>query len=232
MSEDAKKISPLIYTEMVKRIQSWAVFLLIFGVILLVSTQGEINNWAIALIFSGILSLLFKTRGIFVLNAVIVFWAAFSNITSGNLYWMLFSLIQVYVGISIFRDFHRFKDINHSELLDSDLENIKNIRQTKAEKFIPLLGFLLGSLALVSLIIFYVIMISVTITYEGVFPTDGLYSIALLLVGISQTSSLVAFSMSLSALLCKYPKIMLPILGMICSTLVILYYIISSLFFG
>ena len=108
LAENAKKISPLIYTEMVKRIQSWAVFLLIFGVILLFSNQGEINGWAIALIFSGILSLLFKTRDIFVLNAVIVFWAAFSNITSGNLYWMLFSLIQVYVGISNFQGFLPF----------------------------------------------------------------------------------------------------------------------------
>ena len=229
IAENEDKISPLKYIEMIKKIQSWGVFMLVFGFIYIFSAADNFSVWGISLVLAGVLSLLFKTRDIFVLNAIIIFWAAFSNITSGNIFWMIFSLTQVYFGIRIFKDFNQSKNINNAELQEPELEKIKITRHKKAEKFIPLLAFLLGLLAMILFVTFFVIMFSTIIKFEGAIPLGSFEMLTNLVFNIAYIFSLLAFSLGLSALLCKYSKTVFSILGLVCSSLILFSIIILTL---
>ena len=226
LPKDSSNSSTLTYTEMIKRIQSWGKFMLIFGVVYLFSGGEGINSWGIALLLSGALTFLFKTRDIFVLNAVIIFWAALSNITSGNIFWILFSLTQVYVGIKIFKDFNLYKETSEKELSDPELENIKNIRHARAEKYVPLFGFFSGLIAFIAFVSYIACVFYGVLFLEGNNVSNSIITGAFIFFQTAQTLSMLAFSMSLSALLCKYPKILLSILGLISSSLILLFCII------
>jgi hypothetical protein len=109
--------------EMYKSIRSWAIFSLILGGLSVISIGKLDPGWGIVLIIIAILSWKVKIPGMFIVYAVIMAWAAFSNLVSGfsgsERWWLVLALGQAYWSIAIIKQFRKYRRLPLQELYQS-----------------------------------------------------------------------------------------------------------------
>ena len=109
--------------EMHKNFRSWAVVSLIMGGASLVARETFDPVWGIVLIVIAVLSWKTRIPGMFAVYAVIMAWAAFSNLVSGlsgsEWWWLGLASAQIYWTIAIVRQWRKYRHLPLQELHQS-----------------------------------------------------------------------------------------------------------------
>ena len=205
------------YAKMLREIRNWGIVLLILGAIQLFSSGFE-NTWAILLIIVGLSSFYFRSPAIFVTYGTTMVWAAISNALSGSSGWLFFSLFQVYLAYTIFRQFFQFRTIfNSSPNLESENALETQIYPDKAARPFPWASFFLGLISFIGIITAFL----GAILYVGLSGNEQIPAFLGLIEGLSIIFAVWGFSMGLAAILSKYQYKVFSIIGMVASGLVL-----------
>lgn len=106
--------------EMYKNFRSWAVVSLIMGGASLVARETFDPVWGIVLIVIAVLSWKTRIPGMFAVYAVVMAWAAFSNLVSGlsggERWWLGLALMQVFWTVAIVKQYRKYRYIRLTEL--------------------------------------------------------------------------------------------------------------------
>ncbi len=132
-------VQPVCYSQedLDKHVRSWAIWSLLLGVVHLVANQFLNPYWGILLIVVGLISFYFRASSMFVVYAVTLLWAAFSNATSGGTGWVAFSLIQLIMVFSVLRDFFRFRNVEKEIIAKNALDEKQSEGYKRALEFFP-----------------------------------------------------------------------------------------------
>lgn len=89
-------------------IRSWAVWLIITGVISMISGGFLSSPWGVMLILVGLGSYVFNTPAMYIIYGSTLLWATLNNATAGQTSWIVFALLQLFLSVRIFMQFARF----------------------------------------------------------------------------------------------------------------------------
>ena len=215
--------SSVIHQAMLKDIRSWGLGLIGFG-ILNVFLSGLLNSsWGILLIVVGSASFIFKDAAMYVIYGITLLWAAVSNASSDQAGWVVFSAIQLFLAVGVFRSFIRYRRAESDLAETIETTGIDtSAPQSRADRFFPALGCLFGTLSLSTLVMFFfAVMIFVAAQEETAGPSS---SFALFL-GLAIDLAVLGFAINLAALLSRFRQKPLNIFGLIASMIPIGVYL-------
>jgi tetratricopeptide (TPR) repeat protein len=91
--------------------RSWAVGLLILGVVQIAASNFLDPGWGILLIVVAALSFYFRSLAMLPVYGVTLVWALISNLMGGKLIWSAFGLMQIYWSFRIFQKYWRLRRV-------------------------------------------------------------------------------------------------------------------------
>jgi hypothetical protein len=204
------------HSTILKETRSWAISLLILGVISLLATGFLSAPWGILLIVVGLASFYFRSSAMMVVYAVTLVWAGISNLTSGQAFWIGFAIIQAIMAFLVFRKFISFRKAEESPA-DGEF-NPSELTPERSATIFPWAAGALGVFSLLGLIgIFAGIIIQVYILQNR--ATPDLWGF---IEGLVVNLGVLGFALGLASILCKYKKKAFAIVGMVTGILTLI----------
>ena len=224
--DDKPKYTPSLlplHEKMSNAVRSWGNFLIIIGILEMITSGSFVNTWGILLILVGLASYYFRSVAMFGIYGTILSWAMVTNLLFGSGIAFLFSVLQAFFAFQTFRQFFRYRTALSplGSLQDDPLHN-EDFVQDKAAKFFPWLGFMLG---LVSFVGFFTIFLSVII-YFGFTGSNETPIVFILVEGVLINVAVIGFAAGFSSIFLNYKHKLISIVGMITSALVLLIEIV------
>lgn len=196
---------------MLKEIRSWGIWLLGFGV-LHVLTSGFLSApWGIMLIVVGLGSFVFRSASMFIVYGVTLAWAAISNLSSFEVTWVVFSLLQVYMAYRTFRQYGRFNKVEsaYSKLVNI-VEEDGSIPADRTARWFPWLSLLLGCSSFFGLVLLFSIVIVLAIASEDDGTVPGYFDF---LFGLLMNAGVLGFSVGLASVLARHRPLPVAVIG-------------------
>jgi hypothetical protein len=207
------------YNAMLREIRSWALWLIVMGVIQVVAS-GVLNaSWGILLIIVGLASFYFRDAAMFVVYSVTIAWAGVSNLLSGSGMWQIFALVQAFFVYTILQQFRRFRRAQAEETQKLLAEHPEQIPlPDRSARIFPWAGLVLGSLSLTGLVlVFFGAFILTAMTRGAKLPTwIGRVE------GLSIDGAVLGLAVSLAALLSGSQRKIVSIVGCVLSGMTLL----------
>ncbi len=173
-------------------------------------------TWGIALIIIGLASFYFREAAMFVIYGVTMSWVAISNLLSGGLStWLILGLLQIFWAYRLFRQFFAFKKAQ-AALAVSDSNSPITPDSSRAARFFPWSGFILGGLSIIgfgSVFIIIFVMALAGITQS---------SLPGLLESASVIMAILGIAVSLSSLLSDFQYKVFAAFGLATGAVVVL----------
>lgn len=215
--ETPKKPDNIIYHATIrKEVTSWGRGLAMLGVFHFIGSGFLDAGWGITLLLVAAASFYYRSASMLILYAVTVFFAGFTNIFSGNWLWIIFSLIQFYLAVTLFIKFFKYKRSEADTTLDQP-EAVGLTPERSARAF-PWWAFGFGLTSNIMVIGLLIIIVAFSITNPDKSVPDWIFFIEGLLVNLA----VLGWATGLAGLLSKYEKKGLSITGIVCSSLVLL----------
>lgn len=203
------------HAAMLKEIRSWGIWLLVLGAIH-IFTAGFLNaGWGILLIVVGLASFFFRSASMFVVYGITLAWAALSNMLSGQTSWLVFSAVQVFMTVSVFLQFRRFRKVESAALQISDRQDLHKPAERAARAF-PWIGSLFGCSSILGFVLYFLTIFIINAVTGNAGNTPGYLDIIFSLVIYL---GVLGFAVCLAALLSKYRLKGLAIAGLVGSLL-------------
>jgi hypothetical protein len=134
--------------------QSWGTWLLIMGVVQMLTAQG-FSPWGVVLLIVGAASFYFREAPMLVVYAVTVGWAGLNNLLFGEaVFWKAFAVLQAWIVFLLLRQLWQFR---RAEKLAAESASAlpalasapaPTLAPTRTERWFPLIALLLGGVAL------------------------------------------------------------------------------------
>jgi len=204
--------------KMLSEIKSWAVILLIIGIIQVFSAEFLSSTWGFLLICVGLSSFYFRSPAMFVVYGSTLSWAAISNALSGSGNWAIFSILQVFFAFQTFRQYFSYRAFNAPSQLSIENSFDNRFNFDKAAKPFPWISLSLGSISFVGLI---TVLLAVFI-YVGMTNSMEIPPFLSFGEGIMIDFAVIGFATGLASLLTRYKYKVASIIGMISGVLVLL----------
>lgn len=211
---------------MLKKIRSWAYWLLGIGAISLIASGFLDPSWGILLIVVGLASFLFKDAAMFVIYGITLIWAAIMNTIGGidgqEWGWAAFSIIQVYIAVRTFMMHARFRkaQADWDEMISSS--DGRSPVLSGAARVFPTAGCALSALALLGV----VAMVIATVVMIDVLATEKVSSYYAVGLGLVIDLGVLGLAVNLASLLSHFRHKALSILGAIGSSIVLVLFLI------
>lgn len=107
-------------SQMYKNCRSWAIVTLVLGGVSLIGRETFDPGWGIILIITSILSWKTRIPGMFALYAVIMGWAAITNLvvglSGGEWWWFVLALAQTFWTVSLIKQLRKYRSLRITEL--------------------------------------------------------------------------------------------------------------------
>jgi hypothetical protein len=206
-----------------KEIRSWAVTLIVLGIIHLVTSGFLSSSWGVLIILVGIASFYFRSASMMVVFAVTLAGAAFTNLLSGNTKWIIFAILQAGLVVSVFLKYVRFKKAE-ADTTNGEPEDV-GLTPKRSAKAFPWLAFGLG---LFSMVGFVSIMIYATISIT-MGALSNFTKFLDFIFDSMRNFGMLGIGFGLAGLLNKYQKTACSILGIVFGALTILVMVLLSL---
>ena len=204
---------------MLKEIRSWGYWCLFLGV-LHIALYGRLSpQWGILLILVGLASFYFRNASIFIIYAVTMLWAAFSNFLGFTIIWVIFAIVQVYFSIRIFMSYQRYSKVE-TEYLGSKIDQISiDPSIQRASTLFPWVGSFLGCISTLGLVAVILIALLLGIKTGNTSSTPGYLNFSFsFLVNIG----VLGFAVGLASLLAKYRLKALALTGVVAGAVTLL----------
>ena len=202
------------YAAMLQEIRSWGLWSLGLGALHLVTSGFLSAPWGILLIIVGLGSFYFRSASMFVVYAVTLGWAAFSNLISFEIGWVGFALYQFFLAFRVFQQYQLFRDIEGEYHAQSD-----QVLPNPAYRFFPWLGSLFGCSSILAFVMIVLIVLVLAITSEGQASIPDYF---VFFEGLAVNFGILGASIGLASLLSKYHRKPLAIVGLISGVLTVL----------
>ena len=208
------------YAAMLQEIRSWGLWSLGLGALHLVTSGFLSAPWGILLIIVGLGSFYFRSASMFVVYAVTLGWAAFSNLISFEIGWVGFALYQFFLAFRVFQQYRLFRDIEGEYSVhvvnkaDSD-----QVLPNPAYRFFPWLGSLFGCSSIIVFVMIVLIVFVLAIASEGQADIPDYF---VFLEGLAVNFGILGASIGLASLLSRYHRKPLAIIGLISGVLTVL----------
>ncbi len=207
-----------VHQKMIKDIRNWGLFMLLIGVVQMISFGFLSNTWGLLLIGVGLASFYFRSVAMFAIYGTTLGWAAISNFLSGSGAWSLFSVLQVVFAFQTFRQFFQLrKTLRWANSHEDELQG-EDFSVDKAARPFPWLSFLFGG---VSIFGFVIVFLGVII-FTGVSGGTELPSFIGFAEGLVIDLAVLGLAIGLASILLNYKNKALSIIGMIGGALVLL----------
>lgn len=200
---------------LLRYVRSWALGLIVVGAIHLVANGFLSGSWGILLIIVGLASFYFRDAAMLVVYAVTLSWAGVANLTSGQVAWVGFALIQFLLAFQVVR---RYRGFRKTEAAYQTAAAPSGGVPVRAARVFPWAGCVLGSLAPIGFVAALGVAIYITARYD-VQPLPnwvGLMENGALSLGI------LGFALGLASLLSGYRPKWAAILGIVAAALVLI----------
>jgi hypothetical protein len=207
--------------KMHSEIKKWGFFLILIGVIQIITSGYLSNTWGILLVVVGLSSFYFNSPALFVVYGSTLGWASISNAFSGAGGWVAFSVLQVFFAFQTFRQYFLFRSI--SRKLSEDENNLPFT--DKAAKPFPWVSFGAGLFSFVGIVILFLSVILLVGT-----GNEDLFGIVDFAEGLVIDMALIGFATGLASILTSYEQKLFSGIGMVAGALVLLLEIGLSLF--
>lgn len=221
MALPGPQTSQLSQSAILKEIRSWALALLVLGILHIIGTGFLSAPWGIFLILVGLASFYFRSSAMMVVYAITLAWAGITNITSGQLTWIAISLLQWFFAYQIFHKFFEFRKAEaNSGLAESEAKGLTPERSASA---FPWAAGIIGILSLIG----FVGILAGAVVYgivSGGKPVPGYLEF---LENLAVNFGVLGFGVGLASILSKHPRRGLSICGMVTGLLTVL----AELFF-
>lgn len=208
-----------------KQVRSWAIWSLILGAAHLIANNFLNPFWGILLIVVGLFSFFFRTSAMFVLYGTTLLWAAISNVLSRETGWIGFSVIQLIMVVSIFRDYYRFRKTEREGIVNNGLDEKQTDNYRRTSSLYPILGFILGLFSLGGIVLFFLIIFVKELSSPQTAYTETANIILAIHFGVSEIAAVMALGICVGALLSGFRRKALSIIGIIASLLVIIVHV-------
>jgi hypothetical protein len=206
-----------------KEIRSWAISLLILGILSIFASGFLSAPWGILLIFVGLASFYFRSSAMLVVYAVTLAWAGISNAISGQALWIAFAIFQWFLVVRVFQKFLSFRRVEVNSAAEES--GPSGLTPKRTTSIFPWAAGALGAFSLMGLIgIFIAIIIQVIFIRNQAVP-GFLNFIESLVVNCG----VLGFAVGLASVLCKYPRRAVAIVGMVTGVLTLLVEIILKI---
>jgi hypothetical protein len=200
---------------MLKEVRSWGLWLLGIGVLSLI-LSGLSEPWGVVLLIVGLASFVFRETPMFVVYGTTVAWAAISNILSGQVGWIAFSVFQLVIAFVVFRKYTRFRRAEKA------LDSLPGPQ--RASRAFPQIGCALGGLAVLGLVIIFAG--SVLLSLAGTTGAEGVFMwLESLMIGLA----ILGLAVAVASLLSGYRHKVMAVLGIVASSLVLLLELVFAL---
>lgn len=208
------------HANMLKNIRSWGVWSLLLGA-LHIFTSGFLSApWGILLIMVGLASFYFQSASMFIIYAITLGWAAFSNLIGFETGWVMFALYQFFLAFRVFQQYRLFRDVEGEYAhYAEDNSNPKQSQSNRASRFFPWLGSFFGCSSIIVFVLLILIVFIVAIVSEGKASVPEYFGF---LEGLAVNFGILGASIGLASLLSKYRRKALAIIGLTCGVLTVL----------
>lgn len=199
--EVPKAAEPTIFpSTIMKEVRSWAITLLVLGIISIFASGFLSAPWGVLLIIVGLASFYFRSSASMVVYGVTLAWAGVSNLTSRQGFWIGFAILQ---GFLVFRVFQKFTAFRRAEanFTEQEAASYGLIPQRSASIF-PWTAGILGVSSLLGLIgIFGAAVAFVVIAKSQIIPSSMIF-----LEGLIVNFGVLGLAIGLASLLSKHPR--------------------------
>jgi hypothetical protein len=205
-----------------KDIRSWAVWLLLIGVIHIFTSGFLSAPWGVLLLIVGLASFFIRDRVMFIVYGVTITWAAISNLISTQAVWIMFAIVQVILAISLFRKFFHYGNVL-KDVESSPINNPASATEpgSRVPRLFPIIGFLLGIASIGGFIACAILLMFIPFRPE----MDPVILILEFGLELMVNIGVLGVAISLSALLAKYGSNLLNAGGIISGGLTMLIYL-------
>jgi hypothetical protein len=208
--EPPKPTLPTVFhSTILKEIRSWAVTLLILGVVSIFASGFLSAPWGVLLIIVGLASFYFRSSAMMVVYAVTLVWAGINNMASGQAIWMGFAFLQWFFAFRVFQKFRSFRkaEINSGE----EKLNSSGLTPKRSASIFPWAAGGLGIFSLLGLIgIFVAAIIQAFLMKNQAMPAFWSF-----IEGFVICLGVLGFAVGLASILCKHPWKAIAIVGFI-----------------
>lgn len=200
---------------MVHEDKSWRFWLLVMGFMQLVASRFLNPSWGIMLILIAVVSLYFRSAAMLPVYGVTMAFAAASNLLSGQGFWLIFGLLQIYWAYNTFRQFLILR--RSADRLRIGLGLDSSGKADRAASLFPWAGCALSAAAPTVLVAAIILMVASTLA-TGQEPDERLTRLA---EEALVYSALLGLALAVAALLARYRRRTVSILAAIGSGLMI-----------
>jgi len=208
------------HAAMLKEIRSWGLWSLGLGAMHLVTAGFLSAPWGILLLLVGLGSFYFRSASMFIIYAVTLAWAALSNLTSFQVGWAAFALLQLFLAYRVFQQYRRFHSVEGEIQRLVAAEPDQGVPLPgRAARFFPWLGSLLSCSSLLGFVVFFASHI--IIAALGSDPTNApawMEFSGNLLMNLG----VLGFAAALASLLSRYQPKAISILGLVAGGIMLL----------
>jgi hypothetical protein len=214
--------------EMYKNFRSWAGISLVLGGISVIASRIFDAGWGIVLIIIAVLSWKARIPGMFAVYAVIMAWAAFTDLVAGlsggEWWWLRLGLMQVFWTVAIVKQYRKYRGLPLQELHQSGGWPA-DLAAPQDEKLISSRFAIAGAVLAGANFILLPRLCIGTVVYEIQTQITETPAITIALLSGLLNFTILALGLSGAALLAKTPKKGLAILGVAMSGLQLITWI-------
>jgi len=212
----------VMHEALLRYVHSWAFWLIALGAIHLVANGFLSGSWGILLIVVGLASFYFRDVVMLIVYAVTLTWAGVANLTSGQVAWAGFALIQFLLAFQVVRRYRGFRKTEAVYQAATALSGSVPA-SARAARVFPWAGCVLGGLAPIGFVAALGAAIYITTRYH-VKPLPSW-------VGLMENGALglgiLGFALGLASLLSGYRPKWAAILGIVAAALVLIIEILA-----
>lgn len=214
------------YAKLLKEIRSWGWWLVGLGVMHIIWSGFLDTSWGILLIIVGLASFYFRSASMFIIYGVVLAWVAMSNFNISELWMIGLALFQVFLSVSVFLQYRRFRDVERDYIEKTGNDgDANNSSVNRVASFFPWAG---AYLSCSSLIVFVFVSFVVLVIVVQTNNNESLPSYFSLFAGLVTNMGILGFSLGLASLLSRYRPKFLAITALVFGALTLLIILVMQ----
>jgi hypothetical protein len=219
--ERAESIDPMVFhSTILKEIRSWAITLLVLGVISLFASGFLSAPWGVLLIAVGLASFYFRSSSMMVVYAVTLAWAGISNISSGQIFWIGFAVFQAFLVYRVFKKFISFRQVETNSGMEE--ASSSGLTLQRCAGIFPWAAGGLGVFSFLGLIGLFIGVIALAVLARN----HTVPAFLSFIEGLVVNCGVLGFAVGLASVLSKFPRKAIAIAGMVTGILTLITEII------
>jgi hypothetical protein len=206
-----------------KEIRSWAIALLVLGVLHIFASGFLSAPWGITLIVVGLASFYIRSSAMMVVYAVTLAWAGIHNLSSGQAGWIGFAIFQWFLAVRVFLKFRSFRRVEADS--EEKGSGSSGLTPQRSASIFPWAAGALGAFSLLGLV-GVVVGVILLVLFGG---SQAVPEFMIFVEGLVVNCGVLGLALGLASLLCKHPRKAVAIVGMVTGVLTLLIETVLSL---